>query len=78
MSLVARNGGEDICPPFETRIVGEAKLVPLLNQGFDILRELSDARVVRRPLDDEEAVSKSESRSERTPHRPFLTRSEFD
>jgi len=54
----ARNGGTPLSQPFETRIVAEEELVPLLNQGFDVVRELSNGRiVVRKPLDDEEAVS---------------------
>lgn len=53
----ARNGGTPLYTPYETRIVGEAELVPLLNQGFDVVRELSNGRiVVRKPLEDEEAL----------------------
>jgi len=54
----ARNGGTLLNAVYETRIVGEDELVPLLNQGYDVVRELSNGRiVVRKPLDDEEAVS---------------------
>ena len=57
----ARNGGTPLEAPFETRIVGEAELVPLLNQGYDVVRELSNGRiVVRKPHDGEEAVSGEE------------------
>jgi len=57
----ARNGGTPVSTPYETRIVGEEELVPLLNQGFDVVRELSNGRiVVRKPLDDEEAVNGEE------------------
>jgi integrase len=51
----AHNGGTTVHAPYETRIVNEAELVPLLNEGFDVLKELADGRViVRKPLDDEE------------------------
>jgi len=57
----ARNGGTALHMPYETRIVSETDLVPLLNQGFDVVRELSNGRiVVRKPLYDEEAVSGEE------------------
>lgn len=53
----AHNGGTPLNALFETRIVGEEELVPLLNQGYDVVSQLSNGRiVVRRPLDDEEAV----------------------
>ena len=47
----AHNGGTPIndCP-YETRIVDEQELLPLLNQGWDIVKELSGGRIiVRRP-----------------------------
>jgi hypothetical protein len=51
----ARNGGAPLDKSFESRIVGEAELVPLLNQGYDVVKELSTGRIiVRKPLDDEE------------------------
>jgi integrase len=60
-SRTAHNGGTPLDSLFETRIVGEEELVPLLNRGFDVVRELSNGRiVVRRPLSLEEAVSGEE------------------
>jgi hypothetical protein len=51
----AHNGGTPLHAPYETRIVGERELVPLLNEGYDLVKELADGRViVRKPLDDEE------------------------
>jgi integrase len=54
-SKTARNGGTLIHASYETRIVGVRELVPLLNEGYDLVKELADGRViVRKPLDDEE------------------------
>jgi integrase len=54
----AHNGGSPVHETYETRIVGEVELVPLLNQGWDIVKELTDGRViVRRLLDHDDAVS---------------------
>jgi hypothetical protein len=47
----AHNGGTPIndCP-YETCIVDEQELLPLLNQGWDIVRELASGKIViRRP-----------------------------
>jgi hypothetical protein len=44
----ARNGGTPVDMPYETRIVGEEDLVPLLNEGWEIVKELSNARIVMR------------------------------
>jgi hypothetical protein len=47
----ALNGGTPIndCP-YETRIVSEDELVPFLNNGWDIVKELSGGRIIiRRP-----------------------------
>jgi site-specific recombinase XerD len=50
----AHNGGTRLHAPYETRIVGERELVPLLNEGYDLVKELADGRViVRKPLDEE-------------------------
>jgi len=47
----AHNGGTPLHAPYETRIVGERELVPLLNEGYDLVKELADGRViVRKPL----------------------------
>jgi hypothetical protein len=57
----ALNGGTLVRDAYETRVVGEAELVPLLNQGYDVVKELADGRViVRRVLDREDAVSGEE------------------
>jgi len=50
MARTARNGGTPIDAPYETRIVGEEDLVPLLNEGWEIVKELSSGRIImRRP-----------------------------
>lgn len=42
--------GASLAAPFETRIVDEQALLSLLNGGWDVVRELSDRRIiVRRP-----------------------------
>jgi integrase len=42
--------GAQTAAPFETRIVDEQALLPLLNGGWDVVRELADRRIiVRRP-----------------------------
>jgi integrase len=45
----AHNGGTPIkdCP-YETRIVGEKELVPFLDQGWDVVRELTSGRIIIR------------------------------
>jgi integrase len=45
----AHNGGTPIndCP-YETRIVDEQELLPLLNQGWDVVRELASGKVIVR------------------------------
>jgi integrase len=49
----ARNGGTPLHAPYETRIVSERELVSLLNQGYDLVRELNSGKIiVRKPLDD--------------------------
>jgi len=46
----ARNGGTPVNTPYETCIVGEEELLPLLNQGWEIVKELSGGRIIlRRP-----------------------------
>ncbi len=46
----ALNGGTPVREAYETRVVGEAELVPLLNEGWDIVRELTGGRIIlRRP-----------------------------
>jgi hypothetical protein len=46
----AHNGGGPVDCPYETRIVDEQELLPLLNQGWDIVKELSGGKIiVRRP-----------------------------
>jgi hypothetical protein len=46
----APNGGMAVESPFQTRIVTEQELVPLLNQGWEVLRELASGKIiVRRP-----------------------------
>jgi hypothetical protein len=46
----ARNGGTPVDCPYETCIVDEQELLPLLNQGWDIVKELSGGKIiVRRP-----------------------------
>jgi hypothetical protein len=58
MVRTARNGGTPIGAAYETRIVREEELVPLLDQGFDVVRELRNGRIIiRRPFDREETVS---------------------
>jgi integrase len=47
-SRTARNGGTPVNAPYETRIVGEEELVPLLNEGWDIVKELSGGRIIVR------------------------------
>jgi hypothetical protein len=44
----ARNGGTPVNTPYETRIVGEEDLVPLLNEGWEIVKELSGGRIIMR------------------------------
>jgi integrase len=49
-SKTAHRSGAHAAAPFETRIVDEQTLLPLLNGGWDFVRELSDRRIiVRRP-----------------------------
>jgi integrase len=46
----AHNGGTPVDCPYETCIVDEEELLPLLNQGWDVVRELASGKViVRRP-----------------------------
>jgi hypothetical protein len=40
-----RNGGS---PLFETRIVSEEELVPLLNTGWDVVKELASGKIIVR------------------------------
>jgi hypothetical protein len=47
----ATNGGTPVndCP-YETRIVGEKELVPFLDQGWEVIRELASGKIIiRRP-----------------------------
>jgi hypothetical protein len=44
----ARNGGTSVDYPCETRIVDEQELLPLLNQGWDVVRELASGKVIVR------------------------------
>jgi len=44
----ARNGGTPLDAPYETRIVSEEELVPLLDQGWDVVRELASGKVIVR------------------------------
>jgi hypothetical protein len=44
----ARNGGTPVDCPYETRIVDEQELLPLLNQGWDVVRELASGKVIVR------------------------------
>lgn len=47
---IAHNGGTPLDAPYETRIVGEKELIPLLDQGWDVVRELASGKIiVRRP-----------------------------
>jgi hypothetical protein len=46
----AHNGGMPIESPFQTRIISEQELVPLLDQGWEVIRELASGKIiVRRP-----------------------------
>jgi len=46
----ARNGGTPVDMPYETCVVGEKELLPLLNQGWEIVKELSGGKIImRRP-----------------------------
>jgi len=46
----ALNGGMAVESPYQTRIVSEEELVPLLDQGWDVVRELASGKIiVRRP-----------------------------
>ena len=50
LGTTALNGGTPLSAPYETRIVAEKELVPLLNEGWDIVKELSGGKIiVRRP-----------------------------
>jgi integrase len=50
LGATALNGGTPIESPFETRIVSEKELVPLLDQGWDVVTELASGKIiVRRP-----------------------------
>jgi len=44
----ALNGGTPVDAPYETCIVGEEGLVPLLNEGWEIVKELSGGRIIMR------------------------------
>jgi integrase len=44
------NGGTPLNAPYETRIVREEELVPLLDHGWDVVRELASGKIIiRRP-----------------------------
>jgi hypothetical protein len=45
-----RNGGTPVDAPYETRVVTERELVPLLNAGWDIVKELSNGKIVIRRM----------------------------
>jgi integrase len=44
----ARNGGTPLNVPYETRIVNEEELVPLLNTGWDVVKELASGKIIVR------------------------------
>ena len=44
----ARNGGAPLDTPYETQIVSEEELIPLLAQGWDVVRELASGRIIVR------------------------------
>jgi hypothetical protein len=44
----AHNGGTPLDAPYETRIVGEEELVPLLNTGWDVVKELTSGKIIVR------------------------------
>jgi hypothetical protein len=57
----ARNGGAPLDAPYDTRIVGEDELVPLLNEGWGIVKELRGGRIIiRRPNDRSAKIAKTE------------------
>lgn len=49
-SRTARNGGTPLRTPFESRIVQEHELVPLLNEGWDVVKELIGGKIILRRL----------------------------
>ncbi len=51
-SRTARNGGTRLDAPYETRIVVEDEFILLLNQGWDIIKELNGGRVIVRRLNE--------------------------